>query len=392
MAVNENQDFIEDGLNERRSNHQFRSLSAVYPSGNDMKVKRDGKSFIDFCSNDYLGLAMNAKVKERAAEYAKKYGAGSTASRLISGTRTIHTQLENDLAGALGREAALLFNTGFQANSSLLGSLTDRHSLIIADKLSHNSLLQGALSSRAEFHRFRHNDVGHLEQLLQKASEENYSRTWIVTETIFSMDGDRCPLDAIASLATKFGARLFVDDAHAVGVWGPKGMGLASNRKNIDILLGTCGKAFGSFGAYVACSTKMKDFLINFCPGFIYTTAPPPAVVGATHAALELIPQLEHERQIFHKRIADFRNRLQQLGFKTGRSESQIVPIIIGDEQKTLDLASSLQEAGILATAIRPPTVPEKSSRIRITLSSKHTVQQIDHLINALDNWLHEQG
>lgn len=389
--VNDRYNFLDEGLEERRSNHQFRSLSAVDPVEGKMRVQSEGSIYIDFSSNDYLGLATHPNVKERAVAYTQKYGAGSTASRLISGTRTIHTQLEKNLAEALGREAALLFNTGFQANSSLLGSLTDRHSLILADKLSHNSLLQGSLSSRAEFQRFRHNNMDHLEQLLQKASASNYSRIWIVTETIFSMDGNRSPLDKILSLANEFGALLFVDDAHAVGVWGPNGMGLASNNETVDILLGTCGKAFGSFGAYVGCSKKMKDYLVNFCPGFIYTTAPPPSVVGATQAALELIPTLDEERQAFHKRIENFRDRVQQLGFKTAGS-SQIVPIIIGDEKKTLDLASWLQDSGLLATAIRPPTVPAKSSRIRITLSMKHTPQQIEKLLNALAEWKNEQS
>lgn len=375
--------FLDDALASRKKEHQYRQLTAIHPGKQSALIERQGKPFINFSSNDYLGLAQHPAVRQRAAQYLREYGTGSTASRLITGTYDIHTALERNIAAALNREAALIFNSGFQANSSILGTVTDRHSLILADKLCHRSLLQGALASRADFRRFNHNDTKQLESLLQKA-EGKYSRIWIVTETVFSMDGDRSPVEEMAMLAKKYGALFFVDDAHAVGVWGREGLGMGHDVKEIDILLGTCGKAFGSFGAYVACSPKMKAYLVNFCPGFIFTTALPPAVIGATAAALNLIPQLAAEREAYHKRIEALRHQIQALGFDTGPSSTQIIPIILGSEKKTLKLADVLQEYGIMATAIRPPTVPANSSRIRLTITARHTKGHIEKLLTVL--------
>lgn len=387
MPVNDKNAFLDEALNSRKEDQQFRTLSSVTPQANGIAIEQDGNRYINFCSNDYLGLARHPEVIEQSRSYLEKYGAGSTASRLISGTFDIHTQLEKELAKSLGREAALIFNSGFQANSSILGTVTDRHSLILADKLSHNSLLQGALAGRASFQRFHHNNIKHLESLLQKA-EGQYKRIWIVTETVFSMDGDRGPIKEIANLADKYNAHLFVDDAHAVGVWGDRGLGLAKDLSGVDILLGTCGKAFGSFGAYVACSNKMRDYLINFCPGFIFTTALPPAVIGAISASLKLIPQLEEERAVYHQKIKHVRKEIQSLGFDTGPSTTQIIPIILGSEKATIGLADLLKEHGILASAIRPPTVPKNSSRIRLTLSLSHTDEHIKALLNTLKKWI----
>ena len=383
-------EFLEKALDKREKNHQFRSLRPITPRGHKNEVTSKGKSYVNFSSNDYLGLATHPQVIQQSQNYLQKYGAGAKASRLVTGTLAIHAQLEQQMAAAFNKEAALIFNSGFQANSSILGTITDRHSLILADKLSHSSLLQGALAGRADFQRFDHNDLHHLEELLQKAQQKNFNRIWIVTETVFSMDGDRSPLNEIAELAKAYNALLFVDDAHAVGVWGQNGLGLAKEIDGVDILLGTCGKAFGSFGAYVACSKKMKEYLINFCPGFIYTTALPPAVIGATAAALELIPTLKQERNIFHRRIKEFRQSLQQLGFNTGPSSTQIIPVIIGDEKRILELAGYLKKQGILATPIRPPTVPRESSRIRITLSASHSDEDKEKLLTSLKNFNHE--
>lgn len=381
--------FIDEDLEKRKENSQFRSLYPVLPAKDGVTVINEGKELLNFCSNDYLGLSKHSGVIEGAITYAKKYGAGSTASRLITGTFEIHKKLEDRLAQTFHREAALLFNSGFQANSTIIGTLTNRHSLVLTDKLSHNSLLQGSLLSRARLQRFEHNDMSHLEKLLIEARKEDYNRIMIITETVFSMDGDRCDIPAIATLAEKYNALLFVDDAHAVGVWGENGLGLGLDASGIDILLGTFGKAFGSFGAYVACSQKMKDYLINFCPGFIYTTALPPAVVGAIDAALDVIPGINAERNKYHKRISEVRNSLQDIGFDTGASSTQIIPLIIGGEKETVALAQWLEEQGILATAIRPPTVPKNSSRIRITLTARHTEEQIDYLLSRMKEFKH---
>ncbi len=381
--------FIDEDLNKRKENSQFRSLHPVLPAKDGVTVTKEDKELLNFCSNDYLGLSKHAGVIEGSVTYAKKYGAGSTASRLITGTYEIHEKLEDRLAQTFHREAALLFNSGFQANSTIIETLTNRHSLVLTDRLSHNSLLQGSLLSRARLQRFEHNDMSHLEKLLIEAREEDYNRIMIITETVFSMDGDRSDIPVIAALAEKHNALLFVDDAHAVGVWGEKGLGLGFDTSGIDILLGTCGKAFGSFGAYVACSQKMKDYLVNYCPGFIYTTALPPAVVGAIDAALDIIPALNAERKKYHKKISEVRRRLEDMSYDTGPSTTQIIPVIIGDEKETVALAQWLEEQGILATAIRPPTVPENSSRIRITVTVRHTDEQIDYLLSRMKEFKH---
>lgn len=378
--------FIDEALQKRRGQHRFRELRALDPEG-PVTVASEGKELIDFSGNDYLGLSKHPKVIARSTEYANRYGTGATASRLISGSYSIHQQLEKKLADTFDREAALVFNSGFQANSTIISTMADRHALILADKLSHNSLLQGSLSSRATFRRFDHNSVTDLEKELERASDEEFSRIIVITESLFSMDGDRSNLEATAELAQAHNAWLFVDDAHAVGLWGENGLGLSYGIQGIDMVLGTCGKAYGGFGAYLLCSQKVRDYLINFCPGFIYTTALPPAAIGTIEASLELIPELDEARKSLQKNIQNMKKGIHQTGFSTGDSESQIIPIMVGGEQDTLDLASYLEQQGFLATAIRPPTVPEGGARIRITLSSEHSTSQIENFLNALEHW-----
>lgn len=378
--------FIDEALIQRKREHRFRELTACDPDGQST-VSVEGRKLINFSGNDYLGLSQNAEVIARSQQYADKYGAGSTASRLISGTFSIHERLEKKLAEVFGWEAATVFNSGFQANSTIISTLADRRSLILTDKLSHNSLLQGALSSRADFRRFEHNSIGDLEDELEKASGESYKRIIIVTESLFSMDGDRSDLQSIAQLAENYGSWLFVDDAHAVGVWGQNGLGLVHGISGIDLVLGTCGKAFGAFGAFLLSSQKVKDYLVNFCPGFIYTTALPPSVIGAIEASLELIPEMDEEREKLYSHIEYMRNGIHRIGFITGDSDSQIIPIMVGNDEDTLKLADYLKEKGFLAVAIRPPTVPKGSARIRVTLSASHTRKQIHQFLNALEGW-----
>lgn len=381
--------FIDKALAQQKQEHRFRELNSIEPVDAAL-VSNGDQEFINFSSNDYLGLSRHPEVIDRSANYARKYGAGATASRLITGTLPIHEQLEQKLASTFGWQAALLFNSGFQANSTIISTIANRHSLILADKLSHNSLLQGSLLSRATLRRYEHNDVSDLEDHLKNASSEDYSRIIVITESIFSMDGDRSDLKATAELCYKYDALLFVDDAHAVGVWGEKGLGLAQEIPGIDMVLGTCGKAFGSFGAYLLCSDKMRDFLINFCPGFIYTTALPPAIIGAIDASLELFPEMEGERSRLRKNIKRLKAGIQKSGFDTGSSQSQIIPIIVGGDQETIDLADYLKGQGFLAKAIRPPTVPAGSARIRITLSSQHTKSEINNFVSVLNTWKNE--
>jgi 8-amino-7-oxononanoate synthase len=379
--------FIDRALTDRTQAQRWRSLHPITPI-DAVQVLKGDRLLLNFSSNDYLGLSKHPALIEAAQQYTARYGTGATASRLVTGTYEIHQQLEEKLAIACGREAALIFNSGFQANFSILGSLLDPQSLVLCDRLVHSSLIQGILASKARFIRYAHNDLNHLETLLKQADPDR--RIVIVTETVFSMDGDRSDVDALVHLAQDYNAILYLDDAHALGVLGKNGMGLAAHQPGADIVVGTFGKAFGAFGAFVTCSAKLKDYWINCCPGFIYTTALPPAVIGAIAAALELMPTLQQER-LYLMQAADWlRHQLQQMGDDTAASSTQIVPLLVGDEAKTLRLSQWLEEKGLLAIAIRPPTVDKGTARIRFALSSQHSLEQIDRLIDAMGKW-HEQ-
>ena len=373
--------FVDRALAERTETQQLRSLQPITPD-DAVQVIKQGRRLLNFSSNDYLGLSKHPALIQAAQDYTVRYGTGATASRLVTGTYEIHQQLEEKLAIACGREAVLLFNSGFQANFSILASLLDQGSLVLCDRLVHNSLLQGALASRARLIRYPHNDLDRLEAILQKANQQSYDRVVIVTETVFSMDGDRSDVDALVGLAQRYNAILYLDDAHAIGVLGKDGMGLAAYRPEVDLVVGTFGKAFGAFGAFVACSAKLRSYLINCCPGFIYTTALPPAVIGAIDAALTLIPTLEADRLY----LADLSDKLRSR-LKASVSNSQIVPLLLGDEAKTLQLSQWLEACGILAVTIRPPTVAVGTSRIRFALSSQHQPAHLDHLMDAIEQW-----
>jgi 8-amino-7-oxononanoate synthase len=285
-----------------------------------------------------------------------------------------------------GTEAALVFNSGYQANVSLLPALTDRKSLILSDRLNHNSLIMGAVLSRCRVVRFRHNDMAHLKALLEENRNGGYSRIIITTESVFSMDGDRSDIDRLVALSRDFNAILMVDEAHATGVLGPHGMGLTSG-KGVDIVMGTFSKGCGAFGAYIGCARKIRDYMINCCAGFIYSTGLPPAVMGAVDAALELIPQMDVERAGIHSRADRLREALHSLGYSSGESSTQIVPVLVGEEKNALAFSEFLETRGILASAIRPPTVPEGESRIRLSISALHTDAHLKKLIDAFKSW-----
>ncbi|EFK05463.1 8-amino-7-oxononanoate synthase [delta proteobacterium NaphS2] len=373
--------FIDQTLAERERSGRLRALKGLSPlPGARVRVK--GRVLDNFSSNDYLGLSMHPLLRERAIEYTERYGAGAAASRLICGTMDCCLALESKLADLKGTEAALIFNSGYQANVSLLPALADRRSLILSDRLNHNSLIKGAMLSRCRVIPFRHNDTDHLKKLLEENMDKGYSRLIVVTESVFSMDGDCADLGALSELAQDFGAWLMVDEAHAMGVMGKRGMGLACGKK-VDLAMGTFGKAGGSFGAYAACSRKVRDYLVNCCSGFIYSTGLPPAVLGTIDAALDLIPGLDEERTLLQFRADRLRATLNAGGFNTGDSVTQIIPVILGDEGGTVSLSKKLEENGILATAIRPPTVPSGGSRIRLSLSAAHTRDQLERLTDA---------
>ncbi len=387
--------FIEIALAERDRHHRRRQLPCFTPidsiyvrqccNGGDSSPSGEvPRLLLNFSANDYLGLAKHPQVIAQAVDYTQRYGTGATASRLVAGGFDIHRQLEEQLAQALGKEAVLLFGTGFQANATVLPTLLDGDALVLCDRLIHNSLIQGIRASQARFMRYPHNDLDALERQLKTAQTKSYSRVMIVSETVFSMDGDRADVSALVALGDRYGALLYLDDAHGFGVLGPQGMGLAAQQEGIDIVVGTFGKACGSSGAFVACSIAVRDYLINFCPGVIYTTALPPGVVGAAMAALALFPQLGAERAHLQGEAEWLRSQLKSLGYNTAGSASQIVPAIVGAEEATLALSVQLEAAGILATAIRPPTVASGTSRLRFALSSQHQRSHVEQLVAAL--------
>jgi len=374
-------------LREREQNKRLRSLQTFDFTSSPVAVRIDGEKYINFSSNDYLGLSKHPKLKKAAADTVRDSGTSSTASRLITGSYSLLETLENELAQFTGRESALVFNSGYQANATLLKALAGRNACILMDKLAHNSLLNGGLASRAKLLRFHHNDMNHLEELLKRHCDD-YESIWIVVESVYSMDGDTAPLENLTGLAEQYGARTYVDEAHSLGVYGPDGSGRSRNYTNIDIMLGTFGKAFGSFGAFVACSSEMRDYLINFCEGFIYTTALPPATTAATLEALRLMPQLADRREKLMKNVAFLNNLLNKAGADTGSSHSQIIPVITGSEETTLQISKKARREGFIATAIRPPTVPTNACRIRVTLSSEHTKTQIQNFAHLItDNY-----
>lgn len=353
----------------------------------------NGQRVLNFSSNDYLGFSRNAAVIAAAAAALQRYGAGATASRLMAGTWPCHEELENKLAQFKGYAAALVFGSGYLANLGAVSALVGHHDQILADKLSHASLLDGATLSRANVRRFQHNDVEHLERLLRQQNAAK--RTLIITESVFSMDGDLAPLKDISRVAQAANAMLLVDEAHATGVWGPRGAGLISEgnlQPAVTVAMGTLSKALGSYGGFIAGTETLKRFLVNRARAFIFSTALPPPCIGAALGALQVLEQQPGLGAELLRRAEKFRQRLQAQGFNTGHSESQIVPIIIGDNHKALALARRLRENGIIALAIRPPTVPEGTARLRLSLTLEHTAEDLDRAAEVLTAAARKEG
>lgn len=371
-------------LESRTAEGLRRSLTPVSRDGADT-IAVGWRDYVNFSSNDYLGLSMHPALIERAREWAGRYGAGSAASRLVTGNLEPFERIEAKLAALKGSEAALVMASGFQANAAVLQALFERSvlgddPLVFADRLNHASMHFGCQAAGVRQHRYRHCDVGHLETLLSKHADAAAPK-FILTESVFSMDGDIAPMADIAALARTHDAFLVCDDAHATGVLGEGGKGLSAGA---DLVIGTFSKALGSFGAYAACSSILHDYLVNRCTGLIYSTALPPAVLGSMDAALDLLPELEAERDHVAALAGRFRAEAAELGYDTGPSATQIVPLIIGDAREALALSARLADAGFWATAIRPPTVPPGTARLRFAFSAAHTQAQLDALLTVL--------
>ena len=344
----------------------------------------EGREVIMLASNDYLGLAGHPGPKHAAVAATERYGVGTGASRLISGTLPPHAELETALARFKGADAALLFGSGYLANLGVIPVLAKRGDLILADRLCHASLLDGCRLSRADLRVYRHGDLSQLEALLARRPARG--RTLIVTDGIFSMDGDAAPLPGLLDLAERYGAEIFVDDAHGTGVMGQHGRGTLEHfgvEDRIPFHMGTLGKALGAAGAYVTGSATFVQYLINTSRPFMYTTAPPPATAAAARAALALVEAEPERRARLWANREHLHSGLIRLGFRTSATISPIIPVLIGDPEKAVAMARLLFDMGVYAPAIRPPTVPKNGSRIRTTVSSEHTVTQLDRALDA---------
>jgi 8-amino-7-oxononanoate synthase len=375
--------WISERLRYLSKSHLDRHLQVYSEAGGRIRI--GDRTYLNFSSNDYLNLARHPDVVAKAAEALRVAGSGATASRLVTGTLAWHDELEQKLARYKGYPCALLFGSGFLANVGTIPALMGKNDHIFADKLVHASIVDAVTLSRAKLYRFRHNDVEHLEQLLKKDAKSG--RKLIVTESVFSMDGDIAPLQDIANVAHSYGAMVMVDEAHATGVFGPMGSGLVREwglEPLINIALGTLSKAFGGYGGFVACSKPVRAFLINHARSFIYSTALPPPVVAAALGALQVVEESSDLGAQLVNNAAAFRNRLEEGGLNTGNSASQIIPIMVGENSKTLAISSKLREQGIIGVAIRPPTVPQGTARIRLSVTLAHTREDLEHVAQVI--------
>ncbi len=375
--------FIDTELQRLKDTGLYRRLRRV-DGAQDSTLTLDGREVINFSSNNYLGIANHPALAAAAKAAIDRYGCGSGASRLISGNMTLHEELETQLAQFKNTEAALVFNSGFQANSGILATLVGEGDVIFSDALNHASIIDGCRLSRATTQVYGHCDLDQLAGQLELAPSG--ARKLIVTESIFSMDGDQAPLVGIVELAEKFDAMIMVDEAHATGIFGANGAGVVAKlglAERVTVQMGTLGKALGGFGAYVAGSSGLRDLLINRCRSFIFTTALPPAVMAMALAALELVNQEPQRRAALWDNCRRLNQGLTKLGFALGSSESPILPLMVGDAKKCMALSARLLECGVFAQGIRPPTVPPGTSRLRITLMATHTDEQIDRALSA---------
>ena len=360
---------------------EYRTIHGVPAEGVEIK----GQRLLNLSGNNYLGIANHPLIKESAAKAIKDVGCGATASRLMAGNYELYDRVEQELARFKNTEAALVLNSGYIANLGIITALVGKGDLVVSDKLNHASIIDGILLSGAKFVRYKHLDVAHLERILQKAS--GYRHKLIVTDSVFSMDGDLAPLPEIVRLKEKHGAVLMIDEAHGGGVFGRNGRGLAefygvSDR--VDVNMGTLSKAFGCGGAYVAGRKILIDYLKNKARSLIYTTGLPPAILGSIMGALQVVQSEGWRRNEVTAKAAWVRNEFVQEGFNTLNSASQIIPLITGDNETALEFSRRLYEANILAMAVRPPSVPPNSARLRLTVMATHRQEDLVRAVETI--------
>ncbi|MDD5634047.1 MAG: 8-amino-7-oxononanoate synthase [Candidatus Omnitrophica bacterium] len=370
-------------LGEKHEKDLLRKLTPVFPLGFG-KIRAGLHEYINLSSNDYLGLSSHPELLKCIKENPCSVTSAS-ASRLMTGSTYLHHELEDKIAEFKGKEAAIVFNSGYQANVGLISALCDKNDCIFADKLVHASMIDGARLSGAKLVRYRHNDIGHLELLLSK-ERKNCKNALVVTETVFSMDGDIGRIEKIALLKKKFDFVFMVDEAHATGVFGETGAGVAEEKglsDKIDIIMGTFSKAMAGYGAYVATSKEYKDFFINSCRSFIYSTALPPVIMLVNLTALDLVKKEHYRRKSLLRNASYLREKLSDMGFEV-RGESQIVPVITGENAKALAFGERLKKKGYWVLPVRPPTVPEGEARLRISVTFDHNRKVLDNFLEAI--------
>ncbi|MGH1439155.1 MAG: 8-amino-7-oxononanoate synthase [Cellvibrionaceae bacterium] len=375
---------LQAALLQRQQDHRYRKRM-VLSSPQTTHITVDDQAHLAFSSNDYLGLANHPEVIASLQDASAQMGVGSGASHLVCGHSHYHHQLEEALAEFTGRERALVLSTGYMANLGVIAALCDRGDTVLEDRLNHASLIDAGLLSRAKLKRFHHNDCQQLDQLLTSAT----GRKLVVVDGVFSMDGDLAPLPDLVALCEQHQAHLMIDDAHGFGVLGQQGGGCAEHfglsQQALPVLMGTLGKAFGTFGAFVAGSHALIETLIQFARPYIYTTALPPAIAAASLTSLSLLKKENWRREHLQCRIEQFRQGAQALGLPLMNSTTPIQPLVLGDEALVLSVGEKLKEQGVLVGAIRPPTVPDGTARLRITFSASHTEEHVALLLRALD-------
>ena len=377
---------VKEYLAKKESDGLLRCLTPA-SSRSDGYISIDGKRYLDFSSNDYLGLSAHPYIKSQAKKAIEDFGVGSSASRLLSGDLELFHSLQESIAHFKSKECALVFNSGYQLNVGVIPSLCSKGDVIFSDKLNHASIIDGILLSGADFFRFKHNDPDHLKSLL-KAKRASYKNALIITETVFSMDGDKPPLNDLVKLKAYYNCNIMVDEAHATGIFGLGGSGVVEElglSKKIDLIMGTFSKALGSFGGYVACSKEMVEYLINSCRSFIYSTALPPSIIAANIAAIELVKKESYRRKQLIENADYFRKKLTSNGYLV-KGSSQIVPVIIGDSKEAQKISHKLRDRGHWVLPIRPPTVPSQSARLRFSLTYYHSKDILDGVLNDIFN------
>lgn len=380
----------------RREQHLYRQRLVVDGTAGATGAEAliDGRRYVNFCSNDYLGLARHPDVVSAFHRGIDEYGVGSGASHLVTGHTRAHHELEEALAEFTGRPRALLFSNGWMANTGIIAALLGRHDAVLEDRLNHASLIDGGIASGARLRRYRHADAAHCAQFLEEYSAQHsekheVGRQLIVTDGVFSMDGDIAPLAELAAIARAQQAWLMVDDAHGFGVLGHEGRGCVDAAglgiDDVQILVGTLGKAFGTFGAFVAGSDLLIESLVQHARSYIYTTALPSAVAVATLTSLALLRREQWRRDLLQVHIARFRAGAERMGYQLMPSSTPIQPLLVGNSADALAFSTALRTHNMLVTAIRPPTVPPGSARLRFTFSAAHSTAQVDALLSALE-------